>query len=388
MTTRELSKDSRDIFFNDYCNIVKTAQQLLKENPEWQARYTGYIKKISSISSEFKLSEPKNLFYYTNMTSINHSNNSKLIAQIRYKGQQIAELHKITNNQKEDHYLFFINGVNNKCKKKTIAEMNCETFPGYTDIKILNQEYGIPNCNWESSEEAEAFKKFFESSPRKGLSNKDQEGNREHILESAFLSEIGKSTSDNKKILRIQPIKLKGLRFQFPTPFSASHLHADPINAYTLPNLKYSGHNVGPIDILARRKKGNKSYITVIELKDENKKGNNETPEIAIRQAIAYATFLRELIRYDAVNGDADSSWYTSLGLNPKTLENDLVIKCVIAMPDISDPNLFSKAELTEIPLSDSTDKYQDKLLLHCIKIVLQNDDKNEITKLIPDKDF
>ena len=104
--------------------------------------------------------------------------------------------------------------------------------------------------------------------------------------------------------------------------------------------------------------------------------------------AIAYATFIRELIRCDAAKGNANSSWYALFGLNTKDLDKDLVIKCVVALPDVKDPNLFINAELSEIIIPDRNNQYKDKLLLHCINIELQDGDKNKITKLIPDENF
>ena len=69
-------------------------------------------------------------------------------------------------------------------------------------------------------------------------------------------------------------------------------------------------------------------------------------------------------------------------------LDKDLVIKCVVALPDVKDPNLFINAELSEIIIPDRNNQYKDKLLLHCINIDLKDGDRNNIINLIADKDF
>lgn len=380
MKTKEvLNINSKDKFYNDYCNVVRTAQKLLKENVDWQDRYTRYRGAIIALNRELSLRPSKNLYYYTTISDIKNTSKEKLKTQIRYKGQLVGKLDQVQDVSGLYKYLLII--------EPELTKTNCETFLEYKDIPALNDQNGTfkkVECDWQSSEEAKAFRKFFWNDLQKRCNSKGQEEHGEHTLESALLSELEKTTSDNKYIRWIQPIKLKNMRFQFPTALSASKLKNDPINANILSHLLYSR---GGIDILARRKEDTKSYLTVIELKDEfNEK---EKPEIAIRQAIAYATFMRELIRYDAANSvDSQNWWYSIFGLNSKTLDNDLVIKCVVAMPGISDPNLFIHAGLTEIPLTDGTDKYQDKLLLHCINIELKDGDKNSINNLIPDDKF
>ena len=379
MATKKLDKNSKDIFYKDYCNVVKTAQQLLKDNTEWQARYASYLRDIIALKSELSLRCCKGLYYYTTISDIQDSTEDRLNIQIRYKGQYVGKILQKQNDLGLYTHQLIIDS-------KT-AETNYKTFSKYKDESALTNDNGTPKkvvCDWHSSREANAFRKFFYTSPEKGCNNKGQEEHREHILESAFLSEIEKEKATDKLIRNIQPIKLHRLRFQFPTVFTGSSLRKDPINAKILKNLIYcKPGDGGGIDILARRKKG-PSYLTVIELKETNKL----KPEIAIRQAIAYATFIRELIRYDAEQNINNTTWYSEFGFNPNSLNKDLIIKCVIAMPGVSDPNLFKNAELTEIPLPDNTGKHKDKLLLHCINIDLKDGDRNNIINLIADKDF
>ena len=160
------------------------------------------------------------------------------------------------------------------------GEHNRKTFPGYQNIEELNGLAGKSStikCDWHNSKEAQAFRKFFKGSLKKGLKSHSQESHGEHTLESAFLTAIEKRDSITKSLCYIQPVKLKNLRFQFPTILSASKLHKDITNKNNIKHLSYSEKG-GGIDILARRKKGNQSYLTVIELKDEYKSISSFTP--------------------------------------------------------------------------------------------------------------
>ena len=375
-----LDKNTRDFFLDKYLNVIDHVQILLSQNTEWKTKYSKYKNDIFASKNSLMLRQQQNLYYYTNFSDSIKTTDKKLYAQIRYRGQLVGKICQTENISGKFEHILIID--------KKDGEHNCKTFPGYQNVEELNGFAGKSStlkCDWHNSKEAQAFRKFFKGSLKKGLKSNSQESRGEHTLESAFLTEIEKRDSITKSLCYIQPVKLKNLRFQFPTGLSASKLHKDINKKNDIKHLSYS-ENGGGIDILARRKKGNQSYLTVIELKDEYKE--QEKPEIAIMQAIAYATFIRELIRCDAANSNANSSWYALFGLNTKDLDKDLVIKCVVALPDVKDPNLFSNAELPEILIPDRNNQYKDKLLLHCINIELQDGDKNKITKLIPDKYF
>ncbi len=85
----------------------------------------------------------------------------------------------------------------------------------------------------------------------------------------------------------IQPVLMaKKARFQMPTPLKASEKG----------KISYAGVG-GGIDILARVGKGsgNGTKLCIIEVKDEH--SHKEPPKTAIKQALVYATFIRELLR-------------------------------------------------------------------------------------------
>ena len=107
---------------------------------------------------------------------------------------------------------------------------------------------------------SKALRKYFGTDPGK-------EGHPEHKYENLLLNELFKSVGRLKSLKFIQPITIgKDLFFQMPTPLTASGKE-----------IKYSdGH--GGIDILARRKSGKESTMTVFELKDEYK--DTESPDV------------------------------------------------------------------------------------------------------------
>jgi len=127
--------------------------------------------------------------------------------------------------------------------------------------------------------------------------NDKNKNNEEHNVESLLLSEFSKKKSNSKQIKGIQPVKMCGNRFGMPTPISASN--SDELN--------YSNQYGGGIDIFARTGKGRATYLTVIEVKDENKA--EEPPKDALIQAIKYAVFIRELLR-----SDCGENWYKIFG--------------------------------------------------------------------------
>lgn len=94
----------------------------------------------------------------------------------------------------------------------------------------------------------------------------------------------------------IQPVKIANTCFPTPTPISASN-HT---------GIKYSGCSRGGIDIFAHVGK-HPTRLCVIEVKDETV--SKEPPIKATEQAVAYATFIRELLRYDP-------TWYKLFGFS------------------------------------------------------------------------
>lgn len=367
----ELNMNTKNDYYDDYCSIIKYVQYELNKETEWQKRYLDYAAKLSM--NKLSYSKPRNLspllkLYTTISGSLDNVKGNNPTLDVRYKGQSVANIEQVCDDGKDNFKLIIpVELINN----------NAKTFTGYSALNQLNDNVDI--CVDLDSTTGRIFNKFFTKDHTKQSKNK-KEAHPEHTLESALLTELEKTMGGDKYIKYIQPITLLKMRYQFPTPFTASKIYKKAINGEIGENdLSYSKGNGGGIDILARRKR----KIVVMELKDEY--SNKEKPELAIRQAIVYATFVRELLRYgESQNKD---HWYKLFGFNSK-LPKKLKIKCAIAMPDVKDPNLFINAGLMELPLADANDKHQDVLSLHCINIVLNDNNKNDIVDLIPDKEF
>ncbi len=107
----------------------------------------------------------------------------------------------------------------------------------------------------------------------------------------------------------------------------------------------------GEIDIFCRRKAGNRSRLTVIEVKDENL--SSETFHLAIKQAIAYAVFIRELAR-----SESGRDWMELWGMGNQPWEKEgFTINAAVAMP---------KGETTDFSFTGHTLALgQDRIELH-----------------------
>jgi hypothetical protein len=84
-----------------------------------------------------------------------------------------------------------------------------------------------------------------------------------------------------------------------------------PLYASNITNIKYAKSAGGGIDILSRIGKSNKTKLCIMELKDENTA--KEPPEKVILQSLAYATFIRELLR-----SDSGQKWWKIFGFGGK----------------------------------------------------------------------
>ncbi len=112
-----------------------------------------------------------------------------------------------------------------------------------------------------------------------------------------------------------------------PTPLSASNMK----------KLKYFGYSGGGIDIIARIGSGYATKLCIMEVKDENV--SNEPPAKAIQQGLAYATFIRELLRTD--NG---KEWWKLFGYSHKLPEQiELYVSCVMPSTNNNDTTFADK---------------------------------------------
>lgn len=284
----------RLVLQTEFLSVVEETRQLLSQNDEWIGRYVTYADKISdnmdfikSVRGSFREWSP--LKIYLNTTSA--QNAKKTVSfELRYLGQTVAKLTGKKNNR-------------HKLSTKGFENINLRDFD--CDIRLSN-------VDWDGSDAAK-FRSYFKhrKSPRNDAGNK---GNEEHRLESLLLTEFSKT---KEKILPyIKPMMIGGVRFPMPTPISASDHKA----------IKYSGIRGGGIDILTRTGTGGRTTnLCIMELKDENNK--SEPPKDAMKQAVAYATFIRELLR-----SKAGEAWWKLFGFGGN-VPKPLVLYAACVMP-------------------------------------------------------
>lgn len=289
--------------------IIKDAQKLLAENTEWVERYNGYAKDLLENidvikSNRSKFNEFPPLYFYISTTNAINAK-SKLLLDVRYRGQSVATLNANKNR------------ITISTKGKD--QVNLRDF----DCNIK-----LNDIAWQDSEASE-FRKFFKNRDNARNDNEKNKKNEEHNVENLLLSEFSKQNRNKKQITDIQPIKIGGNRFGMPTPLSASDHKA----------LKYAKQYGGGIDIFARTGKGRGTYLTVIEVKDEN--NSKEPPKDAIKQGIQYAVFIRELLR-----SELGKDWYKIFGFSG-AVPKKLTIRTICAMPDdISDKSFANRTYL------------------------------------------
>ena len=266
-------------------------------NTVWREIYRRYAEQIIKNKKKYgenaRLFQPKEpLLSYSSIGKV--SNEGQTTAyDLRFAGQSVG---LIEVNKDWD------------CKVKlTVTERQA---------KYAKEHFGFKNSNnferksWREDREAIEFRKFYmDNKSTQDIAIKSQE----HRIESELLKEFNKTLrKQNKLLCNIQPVKLGGKFFQLTTPLKGS-THVPTISLTS--NKK--GATGGGIDILARVKhEAFKSRLAVIELKDENI--DNESQEVAMFQALIYATFIAHLLRSDS----GKLWWY--IFLNKKSAEDIL----------------------------------------------------------------
>ena len=173
----------------------------------------------------------------------------------------------------------------------------------------------IADDDWSSGRLAQQFRSFYRTlSGQQNIFPRQ----REHMVESALFSELEKTCGTEKTLNFIQPVTyIAHTRFHMKTALAASRAPADTAHCSA------SG---GEIDIFCRFRHGNRSRLTVIEVKDENNSG--ETFSLAIKQAITYAVFIRELAR-----SESGPLWMNLWGMGNQPWAGGFTINAVAAMP-------------------------------------------------------
>ena len=284
-------------FLNECENKIAKVHKLLKEKPEWIKRFAEYaqsinnnLEKIKSKKQEFHEWAP--LYLYMNVSEAK----GQMVFSLRYLGQNVATLN-VAN------------------KKITISTINFEN----KNKRDFGCNVKLNDSDWRSKE-ASDFRSHFSRNPiRSGNSHK---GNEEHRIESLLLTEFSKKSRKDKMLCNIQPVKLSGIaRFQMTTPLTASKIK----------DIGYSGPYGGGVDILSRIGSGNATKLCIMEVKDEN--DSKEPPKKAIQQGLAYATFIRELLR-----SKSGEKWWKIFGFSGKLPDQlELYVACVMPSIDNND---------------------------------------------------
>ncbi len=296
--------------------VNDTQQIIVKEEnkKEWLGRYSGYVKALSAKMDSIKTNskyfhEWAPLYFYLSISNAKIAKTT-LTLDVRYRGQKIATLKSKKSSVT----------ISTKVKVGTnwLFERNNRDF---------NCNIELDNDNWRS-EKAKQFRQHFSKNPPRN-NTKNNKSNEEHNIESLLVTELSKKSSVDKQILNVQTVDFENFRVSVKTPISASKKNG----------ITYSGHKGGSIDILARTGRGRGTYLTVIEVKDEN--NNNEPPKTALKQAIRYSVFIRELLRSEIGN-----AWYELFGFGREVPKSQLTIRVACAMPDNNSDKSFANLKL------------------------------------------
>jgi len=302
------------ILQNEFDEVVTSVLSLLNQPQEddWKSRYSGYANEIEANSANIQsvrrtFCEWDPLKLYINVSSSKKAGN-KVQFELRYLGQTVADLIS---------------------KKDLVLNTAAYDKNNARDFKC---GIHLTGADWRGKE-AKEFRRFFKDRNKHIDFSGLNPSNEEHRLESLFLSEFSEAHSSKKALSNIQPVKIAKIRFPMPTPLSASNHKA----------VKYSGIRGGGIDILTRTGKGGKATnLCIMELKDENVK--SEPPKDAIKQAIAYATFIHELLRTQA--DETGQKWWKLFGFGGK-VPDKLILFASCVMPANSNMDKsFSGMEL------------------------------------------
>lgn len=319
-----MSSNVESEFRNDLVETINKTQALLYENKEdWISRYKKYAEDINKNldfieSARKSFRQLKQLMVYLNTTSARNAI-STVLFELRYYGQTVAELTGFESGE-----------LKLSTKRKKRYEKN--------NLRDFDCEIQLNDVDWVS-DEAREFRKFFihRKGPRKVEIGKKE--NEEARLESLWLSEL--EEKKDKALSYATPVRIGKVRFSMPTPISASQKNKP---------VKYSGFRGGGIDILARVGTGGPdTYLCIMELK-----AKSEPPKHALRQAVAYTTFIRELLR-----SELGRTWWPLFGFSGE-IPKKLILYAAYLIPN-SEYNDYSFKDI-ELPI-----KGEDIVKLHYV---------------------
>ena len=271
--------------------VISDALTLLEKNKEWEERYRGYISNaLAKEKGKRPFNKPEGLSLYSSVSM--YKGNTY---DLRFDGQSVGQV---------------------RCRDgKVYLNPRKDANETYFKFKLSDEN---EEWEWKKDSKAIEFRKFFRDTARKSSDIKLK--SPEHRVENRLLKEFSKSVGKEKSLCNIQPIKLYGCFFQFPTPFKASE-HG---------KLTYAAQYGGGIDILARvRTNRGNSRICVMEVKDQNI--NSESQSVAMEQALVYATFVAKLLHSNS--GKQWWDFFRNNNKDSKSIPPHLDIDVVTIMP-------------------------------------------------------
>lgn len=309
----------------EYMATIEKVQDLLDKNSEWRCRYAEYIGKLGDITEKLKKAKrafrlPAQLCLYMKYTMAKeNSTRDDSVFELRFRGLSVAEV----TVHADGRVTFCVTNPMTQAGKGSMLRREMVRRGRTGDAAVL-ASYAGQVFDWRAKQ-GSTFRRIFRDLDA-DMGNDAIPYKKEHYMESTLLGNYAQSSSVGKEVIYLQPVMMAGTsaRFQMPTPIGASHIVKKGISS-----ISYGGDGGGGIDILARAGSSGRRKLAVLELKDKHDK--DEPPEKAICQAIAYAAFLRELLR-----SDCGKAWYEFFGLGGG-VPAQLTIKAVIVMPNEPD---------------------------------------------------
>lgn len=280
----------------DNSSIVKTVIRLLSADNRWEKAYSEYADNILNPKQrtryfrgarQFRL--PKPMYAYSSIYMAGNTMNY----DIRVYGQSVGTI-----------------SVKDEGVKLTVSEEKKNRIETYFKLPSFEVPKGT---DWKTDSLSKDFRALFRGKVFGRLKSE------EHRIENFLLAEFAKrGLRDGKQLGYIQPVKFNKCFFQLTTPIKASNHKKGPSFSMS----KKDGATGGGIDIMARiTHNDGKSKLAIIELKDENKKGESQNQ--VMQQALSYATFVAYLLR----SKSADKWWkiFGYSGPIPKSLDLDVI---------------------------------------------------------------
>lgn len=292
---------------------IKQAQKKIEQSKDWSKTYEEYanvLKENKPLLDQFykQVKSFDGIQFY--ILEVKSTQPNIFTIQARYKGQAIATIGITKDNT-------------------TITTKNYDE----SNKKIYNCEIQLKDNDIKAVETMQFFNFFNNDIQPKGKINEQAH------LESMLLSEFAKTTSYDKLLTGIQPIKYSNLYFPIPI---------------ILDTKKETGY----INILTRTKV---RKLTIIEPLT-----GDHTPEMILANGTSKAVFLLNLL-----HSEKNQEWYKILGFHGRVTPH-LTIKVCIAVPK----ELKAKCkEFEPFELKAGTDSIEYHYMSY-------NTDGNAITKL------